>query len=171
MECSIANGFPEALEVCLVFLELSQNNFLQDWGVFGLFFNALLAATALPLPTEILVSTLLNGGEAEYIIIIALIAGGGLGGVVNYGIGFGGSGLFRRFKPKKETDDHKKSHKILAKFGWIAIFGSAWIPFFGDLMLMSAGARKMHFRKYVVVMVAGKSVRAIIVVLLLGSFF
>lgn len=175
MDCSIANFSPELLEVCQVFLELSQNNFLQEYGVFGLFFNALLAATALPLPTEILVSTLLNGGESEYIIIIALITGGGLGGVVNYGIGFGGGGLFsklfRKLHPKKDDKDHKKSHKWLSKAGWFAIFGSAWIPIFGDLMLISAGAKKMHFRKYVLVMIAGKSVRAIIVVLGLGAIF
>ena len=171
MDCSIANEFPEALEICIVFLELSKNNFLQEYGIFGLFFNALLAATALPIPTEILVSTLLNGGESEILIIIALVLGGGLGGIVNYGIGFGGNGLFRKLKPKKESKDDKKSHKLLEKFGWFAIFGSAWIPVFGDLMLISAGVKKMNFRKYVILMVAGKALRAVVVVFGLGLLF
>ena len=171
MDCNLVLSSAEAFEVCKVFLELSQNNFLQSYGVFGLFFNALLAATALPIPTEILVSTLLNGGEPEYLIIIALITGGGLGGIVNYGIGFGGSNLLRKLHPKKDDKDHKKSHKVLEKFGWVAIFGSAWIPIFGDLMLISAGAKKMHFRKYVLLMVAGKSLRAVVVVLGLGLIF
>lgn len=176
MDCNLVLSSAEAFEVCNVFLELSKNNFLQEYGVIGLFFNALLAATALPLPTEILVSTLLNGGESEVLIIIALVAGGGLGGVVNYGIGFGGSGIFRRLKPKKEKETKvtNKEHKMLSKLkklGWVGIFFSAWVPFFGDLMLMSAGARKMNFRKYVLVMIAGKAFRAGVVVFGLGVIF
>ena len=176
MDCNLVISSAEAFEVCKVFLELSQNNFLQSYGVFGLFFNALLAATALPLPTEILVSTLLNGGEPEYLIIIALITGGGLGGIVNYGIGFGGSGIFRKLKPnkKKEVKKVKKEHKLLnklKKLGWVGIFVSAWIPILGDVALMSAGAKKMHFRKYVVIMVTGKAFRSIVVVLGLSAIF
>jgi len=183
MDCNLVLSSAEAFEVCKVFLELSQNNFLQSYGVFGLFFNALLAATALPLPTEILVSTLLNGGEPEYLIIIALVAGGGLGGIVNYGIGFGGSGVFRKLKPKKNKEKEKKENKIkkvkkehkllnkLKKLGWVGIFVSAWIPILGDVALMSAGAKKMHFRKYIVVMVAGKAFRSIVVVLGLSAIF
>jgi membrane protein YqaA with SNARE-associated domain len=173
LDCSIVNISPETLEICITFLEFSKNNFLQEYGAIGLFFNALLAATVLPLPTEILVSTLLNGGESEIIIICALVAGGGLGGIVNYGVGFGGSGVFRKLKPKKEPKiqkDHKTLCK-LKKLGWVGIFLSAWVPIFGDLMLMSAGARKMNFRKYVIIMVSGKTVRSIIVVFSLGVVF
>jgi membrane protein YqaA with SNARE-associated domain len=43
---------------------LADNTF-QEYGILGLFFNSLLSATAIPLPTEILTSALLIGGESE----------------------------------------------------------------------------------------------------------
>ena len=43
---------------------LADNTF-QEYGILGLFFNSLLSATAIPLPTEILTSALLMGGESE----------------------------------------------------------------------------------------------------------
>ena len=43
--------------------DILANNVFQDYGIIGLFFNSLLSATAIPLPTEILTSALLIGGE------------------------------------------------------------------------------------------------------------
>jgi len=207
--------------------EILANNAFQEYGVIGLFFNSLLSATAIPLPTEILTSALLMGGESEYLVVIVLVIGSVLGGLINYSIGFGGNKLVRIFKKKKydpfdidmlekrKTDvcglldefnineydkvcekhvklwlsenmrlnrmihlakqkpfvmaDKKKSHKILAKFGWAGIFFSAWIPVVGDLMLISAGAKKMNFKKYSLFMVSGKIVKSVIVVLGLGA--
>lgn len=171
MDCSIALASTEAFEICKVFLEFSENPLLQDYGVIGLFFNALLGATILPIPTEPLVGTLLNGGENEYLLIVALIGGSSLGGILDYGIGFGGSSLLRKMHPKKDDKDHKKSHKYLQKFGWAGIFFSAFIPVFGDLMLISAGAKKMNFRKFVLLMTGGNVLRAVIAVFALGLLF
>ena len=36
--------------------EILTNNIFQEYGIIGLFLNSLLAATAIPLPTEILTS-------------------------------------------------------------------------------------------------------------------
>lgn len=154
-----------------MFLDLSQSTVLHQYGLFGLFLNALLASTALPLPTEILVTTLLNGGTSEYFVIIALVAGGSLGGVMNYGIGFGGNKFFNKLRCKKETEDHKKSHRLLDKFGWVVIFFSVWIPILGDLLLVSAGAKKMQFNKFVILMLLGKTFRAIVIVFTIGLIF
>ncbi len=99
--------------------EILSNSMFQDYGILGLFFNSLLSATAIPLPTEILTSALLVGGENQFLIAVVLIAGSSIGGLLNYFIGFGGNKLFVKFKNKKnETslDDQKKSHKILDKF-------------------------------------------------------
>ena len=154
--------------------EILSNNAFQDYGILGLFFNSLLSATAIPLPTEILTSALLVGGENQILIAIVLIAGSSIGGFINYFVGFGGNKLFVKFKSKKnETDlnDHKKSHKILDKFGWSAIFFSSWIPVIGDLILISAGVRKLDFKKFVLLMITGKIVKSVIVVTGLGALF
>ena len=152
--------------------EILANNTFQEYGVIGLFVNSLLSATALPIPTEILTSALLMGGENIFLVATALMVGSTIGGVFNYAIGFGGNRIFNKFKKNKHKDyGHKKSHKILDKFGWSAIFFASWIPVIGDIVLISAGAKKMKFSKFTIFMISGKALKTIIVVVGLGSIF
>ena len=168
------------MEYYLQAQEILANNIFQEYGIIGLFLNSLLSATALPLPTEILTSALLIGGESIFLVAIALVTGSIVGGVLNYSIGFGGSELFkkigRKSNVKKPVEKHvekqeKKHNKLLNRFGWGAIFFAAWIPVVGDLMLISAGVKKMKFKKFLIVMVSGKIVKTCIVVLGLGTLF
>ena len=164
------------MEYYLQAQEILANNIFQEYGVIGLFLNSLLAATALPLPTEILTSALLIGGENIFLVAIALITGSIIGGLLNYFIGFGGSELFRKIGRKsnveKPVEKHDKKHnKLLNRFGWGAIFFAAWIPVVGDLMLISAGIKKMKFKKFLIVMISGKIVKTSVVVLGLGTLF
>ncbi len=143
------------------------SNIFQDYGVIGLFLNSLLSATAIPLPTEILTSALLIGGENVFLVGSVLIVGSTAGGLLNYFIGFGGNRLVSRFRGKKNEKDakhEKKGKRLLDKFGWGAIFFASWIPVIGDFVLISAGAKRMRFTKFVVFMVSGKIVKIIAVV-------
>ena len=54
------------MEYYLQAQEILANTTFQEYGIIGLFLNSLLAATALPLPTEILTSALLIGGEKYF---------------------------------------------------------------------------------------------------------
>jgi membrane protein YqaA with SNARE-associated domain len=107
------------------------NNTFQDYGILGLFLNSFLSATAIPLPTEILTSALLLGGESQILVGIALVLGSTIGGVLNYFIGFGGNTLLTKFKKKKDqkkVEQKNKDNKLLEKFGWGAVFFASWIP-------------------------------------------
>ena len=166
-----------SFEIIIQYYEIMQeilaNNTFQEYGLIGLFFNSLLSATAIPLPTEILTSALLIGGENIFLVGITLILGSVIGGVLNYFIGFEGIKIFNKFKKleKKNEDEHKKGHSLLNKFGWGAIFFAAWIPVIGDLILISAGVKKMKFSKFMVFMISGKILKAVVVVTGLGSIF
>ena len=152
--------------------EILANNTFQEYGIIGLFLNSLLAATAIPLPTEILTSALLIGGENIILVGIVLIIGSTIGGILNYFIGFGGNKLIKRIKKKSDVEKQEKKHnKLLDKFGWSAIFFAAWIPIIGDLILISAGVKKMKFTKFSIFMVSGKIIKTIIVVIGLGTIF
>jgi len=147
--------------------DILANNVFQDYGIIGLFLNSLLSATAIPLPTEILTSALLIGGENVFLVAIALVVGSTIGGLLNYFIGFGGNKLVNKFRKKKNGDaigHEKKGSKLLDKFGWGAVFFASWIPVIGDFILISAGAKKMKFTKFVTFMVTGKIVKTIAVV-------
>ena len=152
--------------------EILANNIFQEYGIIGLFLNSLLAATAIPLPTEILTSALLIGGENIFLVAIVLIIGSVIGGILNYFIGFGGNKLVKKVRKKSDITKHEKKHnRLLDKFGWSAIFFAAWIPIIGDLILISAGVKKMEFRKFLIFMVSGKIIKTIIVVIGLGTIF
>ena len=152
--------------------EILTNNVFQEYGIIGLFLNSLLAATAIPLPTEILTSALLIGGENIILVGVTLIIGSTIGGILNYFIGFGGNKLVTKMKKKSNIQkDEKKQNKILDKFGWSAIFFAAWIPIIGDLILISAGIKKMKFGKFSIFMISGKIIKTVIVVMGLGSIF
>ena len=152
--------------------EILTNNTFQEYGIIGLFLNSLLAATAIPLPTEILTSALLIGGENIFLVAIVLIIGSTIGGILNYFLGFGGNKLIKKIKKKSDIEKHEKKHnKLLDKFGWTAIFFAAWIPIIGDLILISAGVKKMKFVKFSIFMVSGKIIKTIVVVLGLGTIF
>ena len=56
------------MEYYLQAQEILANNIFQEYGIIGLFLNSLLSATALPLPTEILTSALLIGGESIFLV-------------------------------------------------------------------------------------------------------
>ncbi len=147
--------------------EILANYLFQDYGIIGLFLNSLFSATAIPLPTEILTSALLIGGENVFLVVIALVVGSTIGGLLNYFIGFGGNKLVNKFRKKKNGNDvvhEKKGNKLLDKFGWGAVFFASWIPVIGDFILISAGAKKMKFTKFVAFMVSGKIVKTIAVV-------
>ena len=65
---------------------------------------------------------------------------------------------------KKNGNDvkhEKKGNKLLDKFGWGAVFFASWIPVIGDFILISAGAKKMKFSKFIAFMVTGKMVKTI----------
>jgi len=143
------------------------NNVFQDYGIIGLFLNSLFSATAIPLPTEILTSALLIGGENVFLVGFVLVIGSTIGGLLNYFIGFGGNKLFSKFRKKKNGNNiahEKKGNKLLDKFGWGAVFFASWIPVIGDFILISAGAKKMKFTKFIAFMVSGKMVKTIAVV-------
>ena len=158
------------------FQDIASNQIFQQYGVAGLFINALLSATAIPIPTEILTASLLVGGENPIIVGVVLLAGSSIGGFLNYLIGFGGNRLFRRFRrtelpSEKEEQKKNEGHKWLKKLGWSGVFVAPFIPIVGDFILISAGATRRNFKKFMIIMFAGKTVKVVITVLGLGVIF
>lgn len=121
---------------------LTHNSFFLHYGLVGLFLNGLFSSI-LPIPTELTLSALIAGGDSKVTVALVLIAGSVLGGVLAYYIGLKGNTLFQKLhkKPKQEHTDH--AHKILNKYGWIAIFVCSWIPILGDVIPITAGIRNM----------------------------
>lgn len=149
--------------------QVLQNNVFQDWGLGGLFINSLLSATALPIPAELLASALLLGGEPKLNVFLVLLLGSVSGGFINYGLGFSGNKIFRIFSLKKDKDiKPNEEHKLLKKYGPLIILFTPFIPIIGDIILISAGAKKYDFKLFALLMIVGKVIKITITVYLIA---
>ncbi|MCE3297105.1 MAG: rane protein [Crocinitomicaceae bacterium] len=124
----------------------------ENYGLPGLFLVCFLAATILPLSSEIVFLFFLSSGTYSPIEIwLAASAGNCLGGFTNYLLGFVGN---RLFKPKPES----KALLFARKYGFLAAFFS-WLPFIGDPMLVALGYLRSPFWRTMLLMCAGKILR------------
>lgn len=135
----------------------------------GLFLNGLLSSVV-PIPTELTTIALLAGGESKLMVFIVLTTSCIIGGFVAYYLGRTGKTIFRRLHKKPKKQDEEKSHGLLAKYGWVAIFFCSWIPVLGDVIPIVAGTKKYDIRKFAVAMSVGKAIK-ILAIVYAGSFF
>ena len=62
--------------------------YFSDFGYFGLFIASFLAATILPLSSEVVLSALLLGGLSPVALVITATVGNVLGSLTNYALGY-----------------------------------------------------------------------------------
>jgi membrane protein YqaA with SNARE-associated domain len=151
-------------------------DFFTRYGLLGLFLNGMLSSL-IPIPTELTTIALLAAGENESKVFIALTVGSIIGGVIAYYLGYTGNTLSRRIRKITRIDGQRsqRSYALLAKYGWMLIFISPWIPVGGDVIPIIAGIKKYDFKKFIVAMALGKTIKAAGIVyfltLILVTFF
>lgn len=134
---------------------------LSHYGLFGLFLSAFLAATVLPLSSEIVLGLLVAGGADPFACIGAASAGNILGAVVNYFLGlFGGQFLFFRVLNLQE-ERILNARQRFEKYGRISLL-FAWAPVIGDPLTIAAGIIKVHFGLFVLLVGLGKILRYVV---------
>lgn len=140
-------------------------DFFTKYGLLGLFLNGMLSSF-IPIPTELTTAALLAAGENQFRVFIALTTGSIIGGVVAYYLGYTGNKLSHRIRKITRIDDQRsqRSYALLAKYGWVLIFISPWIPVGGDVIPIIAGIKKYDFKKFTVAMAIGKTIKAAAIV-------
>ena len=158
----------------MIFLALfvippSIGTFFTKYGLLGLFLNGMLSSF-IPIPTELTTAALLASGENEIRIFVALTVGSIIGGFIAYYIGYTGYNLSYRIRKITRIDDQRnqRSYALLAKYGWLIIFISPWIPVGGDVIPIIAGIKKYDLNKFIVAMVLGKTIKAVAIVYFLS---
>jgi len=150
-----------------LFNSVVHNPFFIKYGIIGLFLNGMLSSVV-PIPTELTTSALLLAGHSKESVFIVLAISSIMGGFLAYYIGTGGDTLFHKLHKKPTKKDNDQGHKLLAKYGWIAIFFCSWIPVVSDVIPIVAGAKKYDFKKFAISMAAGKTVKVFAIVYILG---
>ena len=136
--------------------------YFVELGYSGLFLSAFLAATILPLGSEVvLVGLLLNGFNPISVVSVATV-GNVLGSLVNYAIGlFGSAFLIHRFL-KISDESFDKSKQRFEKWGTASLL-LAWVPIIGDPLTVIAGVLRINIWLFLLLVTVGKLARYIVV--------
>ena len=134
---------------------------LTEFGTLGLFASAFLAATILPLSSEVVLSALLlNGGSAPLLVAVAT-AGNVLGSCTNYAIGFwGGEVIVRKVLRLSETQ-LATARRRYNRYGVLSLL-LAWVPVIGDPLTIAAGIARTRMAVFLVLVTAGKLARYVV---------
>lgn len=118
-----------------------------QFGYIGLFVSSFLAATLLPVSSEIVfVSLVLAKFDAALCLIVATI-GNWLGGMTNYYLGrMGKKEWIEKYLKVSSKDILRMQKKLHNKGAYIAFF--SFLPIVGDLIALTLGF--MHANVYIV---------------------
>ncbi len=135
--------------------------FLTELGFIGLFISAFLAATILPLSSEIVLSTLLISDTQLFSpipLIITATAGNVLGSLLNYYLGrsYGRHAIkhWLKISDRSMANAEQRFHQ----YG-LASLCFAWVPIIGDPLTVIAGLLRVNIVWFIVLVGAGKLLR------------
>ena len=136
--------------------------YFTELGYIGLFLSAFLAATILPLSSEVVLSALLiSHGSPVTLVIIATI-GNVLGALTNYALGYWASlGILKRWLKLSEKELLNAEQRF-QKYGIVSLL-FAWVPFIGDPLTVIAGVLRIPLLWFIVLVTIGKLLRYIVI--------
>ncbi len=136
--------------------------YFSEFGYAGLFFASFLAATILPLSSEVVLGGLLLSGLNPTLLVGVATSGNVLGAFVNYAIGFCGSAFLAKKVLKIADVESLKAQQRFKKYGVCSLF-FAWVPVVGDPLTFVAGALKINIWLFFVLVTAGKLMRYVLI--------
>ncbi len=137
--------------------------FLQDYGVAGLFVASFLAATVIPFSSEIVLTGVLIAGVNPLFAFFAATSGNWLGGLTSYYVGhLGRWDIIERWFGVSEEKLIKQKSKI-EKYGSLIAFFT-WMPLIGDVLAIALGFYRVNFMNSAIFMLIGRSVRFSVII-------
>ena len=129
----------------------------------SLFSISFLAATILPLSSELTLAGLMatSNYDNTFLLIVASL-GNVLGSVVNWILGFYSRNLSaKKWFPFKD-EQIERSSRWFNKFGkWSLLF--AWVPIIGDPLTLAAGLLRIKFIEFLILVTIGKVSRYLVI--------
>ncbi|MDT8428923.1 MAG: YqaA family protein [Pseudomonadales bacterium] len=127
-------------------------------AVISLFSSAFLAATILPLSSEILLLALLQQGYPALLLLLVAGTGNVLGSCLNWWLGT----CLARFQQQRwfyfSPGQISRAQERFQRFGsWTLLF--AWVPVIGDPLTLIAGVMRLPFLPFLILTASGKFAR------------
>lgn len=136
--------------------------YFSELGYIGLFIAAFLAATILPLSSEVVLGALLLSGLSPIILVIIATAGNVLGSLLNYGLGYWLSlGAIKKWL-KLSEDEFVQTQQRFTKYGMLSLC-FAWVPIIGDPLTVMAGIFRIPLMWFVILVTSGKFLRYVVI--------
>lgn len=136
--------------------------YFSELGHIGLFIAAFLAATILPLSSEVVLSALLLNGLPPTTLVTVATTGNVLGSLTNYALGYWGSLLvIKKWLRISEADFLRAEHRF-RKYGLLSLL-FAWMPIIGDVLTVVAGALRVRLIWFLILVTAGKLMRYVVI--------
>lgn len=136
--------------------------YLTELGHVGLFTAAFLAATILPLSSEVVLSALLLNGFSPVRLVMTATAGNVLGSLVNYALGYWGGMLVVKKWLGLSEDEFVRAEQRFVKYGMLSLV-FAWVPVIGDPLTVVAGVLRVRLRWFIVLVAVGKWLRYVVI--------
>ncbi|MPV86543.1 DedA family protein [Cardiobacteriales bacterium ML27] len=141
-------------------------DYFVELGHIGLFIAAFLAATLLPLSSELVLSSLLLAGLPAISLVLTATTGNVLGSFCNYLIGYWGSQQLTNTQLNKwlqRAENSLRQARIrYQKWGLVALL-FAWVPVIGDPLTLVAGVLRVPWVAFVILVTIGKLLRYIVI--------
>lgn len=140
-------------------------------GYLSLFTTALLAATIIPISSEIVLGALSTAqGFDVWLLIAVATAGNTLGSIVNWWLGrYCLRWRDRRWFPIKPPKLVRTTEQFNRYGIWSLLL--TWLPIIGDPLSFAAGVLGVRFPIFVILVAVGKAARYIAVVALAHQIF
>ncbi len=132
--------------------------FLTVYGLWGLFVASFLAATILPLSSEVVLGYLLLANFNVCVVVAVATTGNVLGSLVNYMLGRVGSRVLLEKIFRVSPEDISRARSRFRTHGTISLL-LAWVPVIGDPLTVVAGMLKINFWVFLTLVSLGKFAR------------
>jgi len=136
--------------------------YFTELGYLGLFLSSFLAATILPLSSEVVLTALLLTDLPPIALVVIATTGNVLGSLTNYALGYWVS-LEVIKKWLKISEEHfVQAEKRFVKYGLFSLC-FAWVPIIGDPLTLIAGVLRIRLLWFIILVTAGKLMRYMVV--------
>jgi membrane protein YqaA with SNARE-associated domain len=135
---------------------------LFELGYAGLFIASFLAATILPLSSELVLSALLVSGLSPTTLVLVATIGNVLGSLLNYILGYWASlSIVKKWLKYSETE-FLRAEQRFKKYGVFSLL-FAWLPIIGDPITVVAGVLRIHLAWFLILVTTGKLMRYVVI--------
>jgi len=143
-------------------------DYFTELGYLGLFLSSFLAATILPLSSEVVLSTLLLTDLPPVALVVIATAGNVLGSLTNYALGYWVSLEVVKRWLKISEDAFVQAEQRFVKYGIFSLF-FAWVPIIGDPLTLIAGVLRIRLLWFIILVTAGKLMRYVVIAHLVST--